>query len=156
MKLFNILLALFLLVFVVDATAQSNNSYSTHGNDFPQSSDALKNWKVFENLNVTDTTATQISGEIKEVCQSKGCWMKVELDNNEEVFVKFKDYGFFVPLDAANKQVVMQGLAFVEEMSVDEQRHYAEDKGATEEEIAKIAAPKKTLRFEADGVVIQK
>jgi len=50
--------------------------------------------------------------------------------------------------------VVMNGAAFLEEMSVDDQRHYAEDEGASEDELAQITAPKKTLRFEADGVLI--
>jgi hypothetical protein len=81
--------------------------------------------------------------------------MKVNL-SGDEVFVKFKDYGFFVPLDAAGKEVVMNGKAFVEELSVDEQKHYAMDKGASKEEIEKITSPKKTLRFEADGVLIEK
>ena len=81
-------------------------------------------------------------------------WMKVQLESNDEVFVRFKDYGFFVPKDAAGKKVVMNGAAFFEEMTVDDQRHYAEDEGASEDELAQITAPKKTLRFEADGVLI--
>ena len=70
------------------------------------------------------------------------------------MFVRFKDYGFFVPKDAAGKKVVMNGAAFLEEMSVEDQKHYAEDEGASEEELAQITAPKRTLRFEADGVLI--
>ena len=38
--------------------------------------------------------------------------------------------------------------------SVDELRHYAEDKGAPAEEIAAITEPKRELRMTADGVVI--
>ena len=50
----------------------------------------------------------------------------------------------------------MNGAAFFEEMSVEDQKHFAEDEGASEDEIALITAPKKTLRFEADGVLIAK
>lgn len=39
-------------------------------------------------------------------------------------------------------------------MTVEDQKHYAEDEGATQEELAKITKPKQTLRFEADGVRI--
>lgn len=109
---------------------------------------------MFQNLAVSDSLNTQIQGTITAVCQAKGCWMKVNLADNEEVFVKFKDYGFFVPTDSAGKEVVMNGQAFIEEMSVEDQKHYAMDKGATKEEVAKITKPKKTLRFEADGVRI--
>ena len=43
---------------------------------------------------------------------------------------------------------------FVNEVSVDEQRHYAEDAGKSKEEIALITEPKKTYSFEADGVLL--
>jgi hypothetical protein len=81
--------------------------------------------------------------------------MKVEIAPQEEVFVRFKDYGFFVPKDAADKKVFMQGMAFLEEMSVDDQKHYAKDSGASEEEINQIKEPKRILRFEAEGVLIK-
>ena len=114
----------------------------------------MENTTLYEGIKSSDTIQAQMIGEIKEVCQSKGCWMKVALAPDREVFVRFKDYGFFVPKDAAGKKVVMNGLAFLEEMSVEDQRHYAEDDGATKEEIAQITAPKRTYRFEADGVLI--
>ena len=80
--------------------------------------------------------------------------MKLDMENGEQVMVKFKDYGFFVPKDIEGKQVIVNGKAFVNEMPVDEQRHYAEDAGKSQEEIALITTPKKTFAFEADGVLI--
>ncbi|WP_158973780.1 DUF4920 domain-containing protein [Cellulophaga sp. L1A9] len=109
----------------------------------------------YQNLKVADTITTKFTGTVIDVCQAKGCWMNVELENGAQAMVKFKDYGFFMPKDIAGKQVVVNGLAFVEEMSVEEQRHYAEDGGESEEAIAAIVSPKKTLRFEADGVLLK-
>ncbi|WP_241243877.1 DUF4920 domain-containing protein [Flagellimonas beolgyonensis] len=125
-----------------------------YGQEFEVSRKADKTAETYTNLSAKDSVQTQLIGEITEVCQSKGCWMKVKLDADNEVFVRFKDYGFFVPKDAAGKKVAMNGAAFLEEMSVEDQRHFAEDEGASEDEIALITAPKKTLRFEADGVLI--
>lgn len=125
-----------------------------HGASFELKEDIKETSKVFQNLMASDSLNVQVKGTITEVCQAKGCWMKVNLSDSEEIFVRFKNYGFFVPTDAAGKNVIMNGLAFVEEMSVADQRHYAEDKGATKEEVAKITEPKRTLRFEADGVRI--
>lgn len=156
MKAFNILIRIFLLLAGDLMLAQTNTSYDEFGASFEKKEGKTDNWKVYKSLNVADTTTTQLTGKIVEVCQAKGCWMKVDLTNGEQVFVKFKDYGFFVPLDAAESNVVMKGKAFIEEMSVDEQKHYAEDEGATKEAIAKITTPKKTLRFEADGVLIER
>ena len=50
---------------------------------------------------------------------------------------------------------MIASVLFVEEMSVADQKHYAKDAGASEEEIAKILKPKKTLGFEADGVLLK-
>ncbi|MGJ8659903.1 MAG: DUF4920 domain-containing protein [Cellulophaga fucicola] len=110
---------------------------------------------VYHNLAVADTVTTKFKGKVLDVCQSKGCWMKLDLGDGEQAMVKFKDYGFFMPKDIAGKEVVINGKAFIEQMSVDEQQHYAEDGGATKEEIAQITEPKKTYRFEADGVLLK-
>lgn len=125
------------------------------GETFTIGEEIHKQELVFDQLAVTDTVMTQMTGKIKEVCQAKGCWMNVALDSGDEVFVRFKDYGFFVPKDAVDKTVYMNGLAFLEEMSVEDQKHYAKDSGASEEEIAKITEPAHILRFEADGVLIK-
>jgi hypothetical protein len=60
-----------------------------------------------------------------------------------------------MPKDIAGKEVIVNGIAFVEAMSVEDQQHYAEDGGATPEELAKITEPKRTYGFEADGVLLK-
>lgn len=72
----------------------------------------------------------------------------------EEAMIKFKDYGFFMPKDIAGDKVIVNGKAFIDEMSVEDQRHFAEDAGKSKEEIAAITAPKKTLSFTAEGVLL--
>ena len=108
----------------------------------------------YRGLKVSDTLNTKFEAKVLEVCQAKGCWMKVQLEDGQEAMVRFKDYGFFVPKDIAGKQVVLNGLAFVEEMSVEDQQHFAKDGGKTDQEIAAITQPKKSFGFEADGVLI--
>lgn len=109
----------------------------------------------YKTMLVGDTITTKVIAKVNSVCQAKGCWMRLDLEDGNEVMVKFKDYGFFMPKDIAGKEVIVNGLAFVEEVSVDDQRHYAEDAGKTAEEIASITQPKKTMSFEADGVLIK-
>lgn len=109
----------------------------------------------FESMAVGDSLDIKMIAKVDEVCQAKGCWMKLNLSNEEQVMVKFKDYGFFMPKDISGKEVIINGKAFVNEVPVDEQRHYAEDGGATAEEIAAITEPKKTLSFLADGVLLK-
>ena len=108
----------------------------------------------YKTIQVGDSINSKIIAEVNEVCQAKGCWMRLNLDDENEVMVKFKDYGFFVPKDIKGKNVIINGKAFVKEVSVDEQRHYAEDAGKSAEEIANITKPKRTYSFEADGVLV--
>ncbi|MDG5492543.1 DUF4920 domain-containing protein [Psychroserpens sp. SPM9] len=109
----------------------------------------------YASMTVGDSIDAKMIAKVDEVCQAKGCWMKLDLPDGEQVMVKFKDYGFFMPKDISGKEVIINGKAFVNEVPVDEQRHYAEDGGATPEEIAKITEPKKTYSFLADGVLLK-
>ena len=96
----------------------------------------------------------KITGKVTEVCQEKGCWMKLEKSNGENLMVKFKDYGFFMPKDIVGKDVVLEGEAISKEVSVKQLRHYAEDAGKSKEEIEKINAPRKETQFVAKGVLV--
>ncbi|MCG2420026.1 DUF4920 domain-containing protein [Aequorivita sp. F47161] len=109
--------------------------------------------KRYNDLQIGDTINVKFATQVKEVCQKKGCWMKVDM-GEDEAMVRFKDYGFFMPKDISGKEIIAEGKAYVEEMSVEDQRHYAEDGGATAEEIAAITEIKRTLAFEAHGVLI--
>lgn len=111
--------------------------------------------KKFNNLKEGDTIAVKFASNVNSVCKKKGCWMKLDLGNEKESMVRFKDYGFFVPLDADKKDVIVEGRAFVTKISVDQLQHYAKDAGKTEEEIAKITEPEFTYAFEADGVLLK-
>ena len=108
----------------------------------------------FNSINIGDTITAKVSAKINEVCQMKGCWMKLDLGNDQDVRVTFKDYGFFMPLNAEG-DVIINGKAYITETSVDDLRHYAEDAGKTAEEIAAITAAEKTFAFEADGVLLK-
>ena len=68
-----------------------------------------------------------ISGKIIDVCPKKGCWMNVKIDS-DTVFVKFKDYAFFVPKNGVEgKSILMSCKIFRDTISVDRLKHYAED-----------------------------
>jgi hypothetical protein len=96
----------------------------------------------------------KIRGKVAEVCQEKGCWMKLENAQGEKLMVKFKDYAFFMPKDIVGKEVVLDGEATVNKVSVKQQKHYAEDAGKSASDISKIKAPKKEMQFEARGVLV--
>ena len=109
----------------------------------------------FSSMKPGDTATVKFSSKVTSVCQAKGCWMKLALNPETEAMVKFKDYDFFVPKDIAESEAIVEGKASVEEMSVKDQQHYAEDAGQSAEEIAAITEPKMVYNFEADGVLIK-
>jgi hypothetical protein len=108
----------------------------------------------YKSMKIGDTIDAKMSGKINEVCSTKGCWMRLDLGNDKEVMVRFKDYGFFMPLNAEG-EVIINGKAFIDEMSVNDLRHYAEDAGKSKEEIEAITETKITYSFLADGVLLK-
>lgn len=111
---------------------------------------------MYQDMRPGDTLEVKFVSEVSSVCKKKGCWMKVKLGEGELARVDFKDYAFFVPMDIEDKEVIMQGKAYLKEISVDALKHYAEDAGKSEEEIAAITEPELTLSFTADGVLVEK
>jgi len=100
-------------------------------------------------------TISQIEGEVIDVCPKKGCWMNVKVDQ-DTLFVKFKDYAFFVPKSGIQgKKVYMSGKISKDTISVERLRHYAEDAKKTKSEILEINKPKYVLNMIADGVAIR-
>jgi hypothetical protein len=110
----------------------------------------------YQSLKPGDTVEVKFKTTINEVCKKKGCWMTMELGKDKEAFVKFKDYGFFVPKNADKSEAIVSGKAFMDSISVNDLRHYAKDGGKSEKEIAQITAPEVKYSFQANGVLIQK
>lgn len=98
----------------------------------------------------------KVEGVIESCCQKKGCWTEVFVNDSETVHVTFKDYGFFVPMDAGGKTIIMEGVAKYDTTNVEMLKHLAEDAGKSKEEIEKITEPEFELVFEASGVIIKK
>lgn len=116
---------------------------------------AISHADILSKLNESDSVQVKFTGTVESVCQAKGCWMNITDGNAQnDIFVKFKDYGFFMPKDISGRQVIMDGVAYRELTSVDELRHYAEDEGLPQEEIDAITEPKEELKFMASGVLL--
>lgn len=73
-----------------------------------------------------DGKTVALEGTARKVCKKKGCWMELATANDEKaqgVRVTFKDYGFFVPMDAAGAQVKLEGVVKVAELSDANAKH---------------------------------
>ncbi|HEY0047316.1 MAG TPA: DUF4920 domain-containing protein [Flavobacterium sp.] len=135
----------------------SNTDYAAFGKKFATSNvlTPAQMLSKYKSLKSGDTIAVQFKSSIKEVCKKKGCWMSMALPSEKESFVRFKDYGFFVPLNADGSEAIISGRAYVDVITVADQQHYAKDGGKTQQEIDLITEPKITYAFQADGVLIK-
>jgi hypothetical protein len=102
-----------------------------------------------------ETADVKLIGKVKTVCQNTGCWMDIDIGNDEIVHVTFKDDGFLMPMDAAGKTAVIEGVATYEEISVKMLKHLAEDEGKSQEEIDAITEPKLEYTLVAKGVILE-
>lgn len=155
MKIKNLLLLTILVVTVTFANAQDELPSTGSFGESIDKKGAVSAQKLPQKLDDSGSIDIKIKGTIVEVCQAKGCWMTIDLGNDETMRVKFKDYGFFVPKDAAGKTAIMQGVALKEEVSVADLKHLAEDAGKSDKEINAITEPQEELTFVADGVIIK-
>ncbi len=128
--------------------------YGTNMSDM-EAITAMEMGEKYQNMKEGDTVSVKLKGTIADVCPNKGCWIKVPV-GNDTTFVKFKDYGFFLPKNGQGKEVVLEGMAFKSITPVDELKHYAEDAGKSQAEIDAIKEDKVTLNFMASGALVEK
>lgn len=164
MKRFNILLTLFVLLFAcknqdkaaaTPETAPQSIAYASYGESIEDTgaNDQYQMLGIYQNLAVTDSIPVKFKAKVNEVCQAKGCWMTLALPNGQETRVRFKDYGFFVPKDISGQYVIVEGKAFLQELSVEEQQHYAEEAEA-DVDPSGITEPVTSYAFLAHGVLV--
>ena len=83
-----------------------------------------------------------VEGTIEQACTRKGCWMQLAAaPKTKSVRVTFKDYGFFVPLDAKGMKARVEGVTKTRTLSKAEADHL-ESEGAV-------------LAREADGSAVE-
>lgn len=105
----------------------------------------LKDYSKFKNKDIV------MEANVEKVCTAKGCWMT--LQGSEKTFrVKFKDYGFFVPLSLIGKKVWVEGVVKRDVVSVATKKHFLQDAGASKEEIAAVTKPSFEYSIVATGV----
>lgn len=155
MKKYTILLvAAFSMMTAVDVQAQKAKG-TPYGKAFKVQSVKTPE-QLMETLSAkSPVNNVVVEGQIAQVCQAEGCWMKLKNAKGEDIMVKFKDHAFLIPKDLAGKTATVYGNASKKTISVAERKHMAEDAGATESEIAAINAPKDEVRIEATGIVVR-
>ena len=134
-----------------ETTAEAGNSYG----EKISPDGAIPVAELKSKMAAQDSLEVKITGQIDEVCQNKGCWVTFNMPDGKPMRVMFGEDDFFVPKDVSGRTAIVDGTAFREVVSVDEQRHYLEDAGKPKAEIEAITTPDTTLVFVAKGIIIQ-
>jgi hypothetical protein len=93
-----------------------------------------------------DGREVRLEGKVQAVCQNKGCWLELR-QGTSSVHVTFEGYAFFLPKDAAGKDVVLEGTVKVRQPTPQEIEHL-EHEGAG-------ASAGSRVSIEASGVELR-
>jgi hypothetical protein len=111
---------------------------------------------VLDHPDAYTKNAVVVEGVIATSCTRQGCWMQLAPSAAEaarSVRVTFKDYGFFIPLDAKGMKARAEGVTVVKTLSKADADHL-------EEEGAKLPRQKDgtalEVSFVANGVELTK
>jgi Domain of unknown function (DUF4920) len=112
--------------------------------------------KVLENPADYSGKMVRVSGVIVRSCKMEGCWMELAPKADaKSVRVKFKDHGFFIPLQSAGFKAKAEGVFSVKTLSKKEVDHLVNDDGAKFDNINADGTVTE-IAFEASGVELTK
>lgn len=98
----------------------------------------------------------KISGKVKQVCQTKGCWFTLVGDKGDTVRITSLGYKFFVPTNADGRYATVEGIFGVKELSAEMAQHYEDDRVAgTNEAPKKITTATKEFSLAATAVELK-
>ena len=141
-----------------DTPSAETTEAASYGTTVP-SGDALSPEEVIAQADDLAGKTVLVEGAVGEVCQMAGCWLSMGGANGETIRVEVprdesESYVYTFPKDISGATVRLTGLLDVETESVEDLRHYAEDGGASPDEIAAITEPRQTLVLTASGAEI--
>ena len=143
-------------VFLLLAVSAFAGEVITRGAAVSKETKAISLATVLENPESYTKEAVVVEGVIAASCTRQGCWMQLapsEAKDAASVRVTFKDYGFFIPLEAKGMKARAEGVAVVNTLSKADADHL-------EEEGAKLVRRKDgtalEVSFVANGVELTK
>ena len=117
-------------VLLLLATAVFADDVITRGAAVSKDAKAISLATVLENPESYTKDAVVVEGVIAASCTRKGCWMQLapsDAEGTSSVRVTFKDYGFFIPLEAKGMKARAEGVAVVKTLSKADADHLEEE-----------------------------
>lgn len=116
------------IALVLSATFAFAAETITRGAALSSSAKTVPLAEVLGNPNAHTKEPVIVEGVIAAACERKGCWMQLTPEAGKPgVRVTFKDYAFFVPLDAKGMKARAEGVTVVKKLSKREADHLEEE-----------------------------
>ena len=84
-----------IIIFIAFISSNCTNSesekYRVFGDPLINQEGVISGKELIKLLNNQDSVHVKIEGKIYEVCSKKGCWMDLDLDEENKLFVKFME-----------------------------------------------------------------
>ncbi len=119
-----------LLFALLIATAAFAGDVITRGTAIAKDAKAIPLATMLEKPDAYTKEPVVVEGVIAASCSRAGCWMQLAPSNAEDapsVRVTFKDYGFFIPLDAKGMKARAEGVAVIHTLSKSDADHLDEE-----------------------------
>jgi hypothetical protein len=117
------------LALVLIASTAFAGEVVTRGAAISKDAKAVPLAQVLESPDAYTKEPVLVEGVIASACTRQGCWMQLapSADDHKGVRVTFKDYGFFIPLDAKGMKARAEGVAVVKTLSKADADHLEEE-----------------------------
>jgi len=119
--------------------------------------DEVKVAEILANPDAYAGKKVRVKGLVTEVCEERGCWIKIGADKKEIMF-KVEDGVIAFPMDAKGGTVVAEGTVSKRVLSVEQQKAMCDKEAkalSKPADYGKINGPKIILRIEGVGAEVQ-
>lgn len=67
--------------------------------------------ELLEKLKTEKNFSVVVSGKVLDYCKGEGCWLTMENNGGEPLFIEIENQRFILPHNIKGKSVVVQGIA---------------------------------------------
>ncbi len=137
-------------------------SLQAHSEDYGDGADMSKLVKaeqVLSNVSDYQDSVITLQGEVKKVCLKMGCWLRLQVTNNDsdDITVKVKDGVMVFPFSAVGRTAYATGVLKQQTMSLERTKAYLQHKAEENGEFFdadNITQPMTVNLFTPSGVSI--
>ncbi|MDD8017981.1 MAG: DUF4920 domain-containing protein [Bacteroidota bacterium] len=153
-KTFVFIIVTLFLILTTDAETKRKFGKELTVKEKTKISDVLSNPEKFDGKKI------QVEGTIIDVCEKRGCWIKIgNVKGNESIQFKVDDGVIVFPMEINGQYVVAEGILSVKKYSKEELLKIGEEQAKEEGKTFDpntVTEPKTVIQIKGEGAVVGK